>query len=1051
MTRLILRNPLAALVSILILCLLGAVSVFRIPVQMIPDISPRRIMVDTNWPGATPQDVEQEILIEQEKYLRAIPGLVRLSSNAEFGGGQVELELPAGTSIDEALIHIDNALSQVTDYPETVDRPRIVAESATAEPFLFFGVERLDGATDADSIQRETNWIENVLRPRLERVAGVAKAEVIGGAAQEIHVLLDPLKLSARNLNVGTVRDAIRARNRDVSGGDRDFGKRRYFLRTIGRFADLEDLADLIVARENGTAIRLRDVGSVTMATEEARSVAFADGRPTLLVTIGKRAGANVIAVKEAVTDAVEELNRHALKERGLTMRLLSEDVRYMERSIDNVLSNLIAGSVLAAVVLLLFLRSIPATAAAAASMPVCTLATLLVLAAAGRSINVISLSGVAFAIGMTLDNSVVALDAIARHLRMGKSKAAATEDGIAEVWPAILSSTLTTVLVFLPVLFITAEAGQLYSDIAIAITGAVLMSMVAALVLVPVVAGRWSVASAAASRGPEKEGMLGVAVRWMLRSARRELAILAVSAAAMVAVMLTMVPPAEYLPEGEEATVFSFMAAPPGHSMDAMQEVWRRIDPLLSRQVGAADTDAETGIPPLRVNLSFIRPGFIRFVTEPMNPADTDALIANVTKRMRAIPGMRGFAARGSIFSGNSGGARAIRLELSGGDLTTLYATALTVLDRAGDLFPEGQVNSDPSPPTLAMSQPFLELHPNWERAGEMGIGLAELGYTLRAYSDGAFADEYLLNDEKLDIQLRVAGVLGRDRQGFADLVLHTGRGAPVPLSSLAELRETVGASSIARIDGLRTVTLTIIPPRSVALESGIAAVRTDLVDRLRAEGVIPDGMSTRITGAGGSLDELRSALAGGFLLALAITYLVLVAVFSHWGYPLIIMAVVPTGIGGGLVGLWLYNLAAGLPGGFGPPQPFDVLTMMGFLVLVGTVVNNPILIVEQAAVNRRTHGMSGAEAIADALQSRLRPILITTVTTIAGLIPMVAVSSAGTELYRGLGLVVLCGLLISSLVTVTVLPVVLSLVFRLSDRLGAKAHDRGMAQAGD
>lgn len=1043
MTRLILRNPLAALVSVLILCLLGAVSVFRIPVQMIPDISPRRIMVETNWPGATPQDVEQEILIEQEKYLRAIPGLVRLSSSAEFGGGQVELEFPSGASIDEALIHIDNALSQVTDYPETVDRPRIVAESATAEPFLFFGVERLDGAADAESIQRETNWIENVLRPRLERVAGVAKAEVIGGAAQEIHILLDPLKLSARNLNVGTVRDAVRARNRDVSGGDRDFGKRRYFLRTIGRFADLEDLAELIVARENGTAIRLRDVGSVRMATQEARSVAFADGRPTLLIAIGKRAGANVIAVKDAVTGAVEDLNRHALKERGLAMRLLSEDVRYMERSIDNVLSNLIAGSALAAVVLLLFLRSVPATAAAAASMPVCTLATLLVLAASGRSINVISLSGIAFAIGMTLDNSVVALDSIARHLRMGKSKAAATEDGIAEVWPAILSSTLTTVLVFLPVLFITAEAGQLYSDIAIAITGTVVMSMVAALVLVPVVAGRWSVAPAAA-KGPEKEGALGVAVRWMLRSARRELAILAASAAAMVAVLLHMVPPAEYLPEGEEATVFSFMAAPPGYSMDAMQEVWRQIDPLLSRQVGATATDAETGIPPLRVNLSFIRPGFIRFVTEPLNPAETDALIANVTKRMRAIPGMRGFAARGSIFSGNSGGARAIRLELSGGDLTSLYATSLAVLDRAGDLFPDGQVNSDPSPPTLAMSQPFLELHPNWERAGEMGIGLTELGYTLRAYSDGAFADEYLLNDEKLDVHLRVAGGLGRDRQSFADLVLHTGRGAPVPLSSLAELRETVGASSIARIDGLRTVTLTIIPPRSVALETGIAAVRTDLVETLRAEGVIPEGMSTRITGAGGSLDELRSAMTGGFLLALAITYLVLVAVFSHWGYPLIIMAVVPTGIGGGLVGLWLYNAAAGLPGGFGAPQPFDVLTMMGFLVLVGTVVNNPILIVEQAAANRRDRGMSGAEAIAEALQSRLRPILITTVTTIAGLIPMVAVPSAGTELYRGLGLVVLCGLLISSLVTVTVLPVVLSLVFRLSDRLGALAGDR-------
>ncbi|ALG72584.1 hypothetical protein VY88_17375 [Azospirillum thiophilum] len=1057
MTRLILRNPLVAVVSILILCLLGAVSVFRIPVQMIPDISPRWISVETDWPGATPQDIEQEILIEQEKYLRLVPGLVRLYSRAEFGFGLVEMEFPAGVPVDEALVHIDNALSQVTDYPETVDRPRIVAESSSANPFLFYGIERLDGASDAASLQRETNWIENTLRPRLERVSGVAKAEVSGGAAQEIHIDLDPLKLAARGLGVGTVRDAIRARNRDMSAGDRDFGKRRYFLRTIGRFEDLEDLADLIVARENGTAVRLRDVGTVRMATREARSFAFADGRPTMMISIGKRAGANVIAIKQAMDATVEELNRHALKERGLSMRLLSEDVRYMVRSIDTVLDNLIAGSLLAGVVLLAFLRSVPATAVAAAGMPVCTLATLLVLAASGRSINVISLSGIAFAIGMTLDNSVVALDSIARHLRLGKSRAAATVDGIAEVWPAILSSTLTTVLVFLPVMFLRMEAGQLYSDIAIAITGAVTASMLVALTLVPVVAGRWSVATPERSpperQRPERgrletDGRLDGAVRWMLRGVRRELAILAATAAAMTGALLYMVPPAEYLPEGEEATVFSFMSAPPGYNMDTMLELWRQIDPLLSRQVGAERT--VDGIPPLRVNLSFIRPGFIRFVSEPLDPADTDALIAAVTQRMRAIPGIRAFAARGSIFSGNGGGARAISLELSGGELKPLYATALTVLDRAGDLFPDGQVNSDPTPPTLAMSQPFLELRPDWDRAGEMGIGLAELGYTLRAYSDGAFADEYLLNDEKLDVYLRVADGIGRDRQGFADLVLHTGRGAPVPLSSLADLRETVGSSMISRIDGLRTVTLTIIPPRDVALETGIAAVERDLVGRLRAEGVIPAAMSTRITGAGGALEELREAMTGGFLLALAITYLVLVAVFAHWGLPLIIMAVVPTGIGGGLVGLWLYNLAAGSWDWMGAPQPFDVLTMMGFLVLVGTVVNNPILIVERAAENRKLHGMGGADAIAEALHSRLRPILITTVTTIAGLVPMVGVPSAGTELYRGLGLVVLCGLLISSIVTVTVLPVVLSLIFRAGDRIAALAAERRMRADG-
>ncbi|MCG5240286.1 efflux RND transporter permease subunit [Azospirillum doebereinerae] len=1049
MFRLILANPIVFLIGILIVCLFGAVSVFRIPIQMIPDVSPRVVSVETVWPGATPQDVEQEILVEQEKHLRRIPGLVRLASNAEFGTGSVELEFPPGLDINEALIRINNALSQVTGYPDTVDEPRIVAESVSDDPFLYFGVERLPGrpdasASNAQDVQRETNWVETTLRPRLERVPGVSNVRVIGGAPQEIHIQLDPLKLAARRLNVGDVRDAIRLRNRDVSGGDKEFGKRRYFLRTIGRFGDLEALNDLIVAQENGAHIRLRDVGHATLGTEEPRNLAFADGKPALLIGIGKRVGANVIAVKDSVLAAADELNRHALKDRGLTMRLLSEDVRYMEQSIRNVLENLVLGGGLAALVLLLFLRSLPATVIAAAGMPICVLATLLVLAAAGRSVNVISLSGIAFAIGMTLDNSIVALDNISRHLDRGKPRFAATLDGITEVWPAILSSTLTTVMVFLPVLLLDREAGQLYSDIAVAISGSIVMSMLVAMTIVPMAASRWPLAAPEPGRlgrlldrlGAGFTGATAAGVRWVLHGLGRELAVMAAAVALVAAIIAWMVPPAEYLPEGEEATVFSFVSAPPGYSMNTMMEIWRGIDPALSGRVGAApESGTVDGVPPLAVNLSFVRPGFMRFVTEPLSAADTQTLIKAVTEKLRAVPGMRAFAARGSIFSGNSGGSRAIKVELSGGDLRTLYATSLAVLDRAGRLFENGQVNSDPSPPTLNMSQPLLELHPDWERASELGISLTELGYALRAYADGAFADEYILNDEKLDIYLRVAADANRDRQDFENLSLYTGKGVPVPISTLAELRETVGSSSIARVDGLRTVTLTIMPPRSVALETGIALVREKLLDGLRTEGVIPDAITTRITGASGELEEIRAAMTGGFVLAAIIAYLVLVAVFAHWGYPLIIMAVVPTGISGGLLGLWLFNaLGAHLDAvGLAPTQqPFDVLTMLGFLVLIGAVVNNPILIVERAAENRTRKGMAIADAVEEALRLRLRPIMISTVTTIFGLVPLVLIPSAGTELYRGLGLVVLFGMLFSSLVTITVLPVALSLVFR-------------------
>lgn len=1046
MFRLILEKPLVFLIGILIICLLGVVSVLRIPVQMIPDVTPRQVSVETSWPGAAPEDVEREIILEQERVLRGIPDLERMTANAEFGAATVELEFPAGVPIAEALVRVNNALAQVSGYPDTADEPRVVAESVSDDPFMYFSVERL--AADGQAVQTETNWVENTLRPRLERVPGVANVRVIGGAERQIHILLDPVKLSARRLSVGDVRDALRARNRDLSGGDKDFGKRRYFLRTIGRFSDVEALNDLILKEENGAHIRLRDVGRAEMATEEPKSMAFTNGTPIILLGIGKQAGANVITVRDDVVAAVDDLNRQMLKGRGLTMRLLTEDVRYVEQSVRAVVNDLLLGAVLAALALFAFLRSPSATLIGAAGLPICVLAAFLILLSAGRTINVISLSGIAFAIGMTVDNSVVALENISRHLAMGKSRFTAALDGVGEVWPAILSSTLTTVMVFIPVLFLEMEAGQLYSDIAVAISGSILMSMVVAVVVVPMAANRWLVPPSPAARAKGDGWFTALtvrAVRWSVDGLGRQLAILAVTLAATATIMLTMVPPAEYLPEGEEATVFGFMATPPGTSMAAMMEIWQEIDPILTRAAQAPEGgEAVEGIPPLSLNLSFIRPGFMRFVVEPKTPEDAQALIMALTRTMRSFPGVRAFAAKGSIFSGNSGGARAISVELSGGggSLETLYATSLTVLDRARDLYDGVQVNSDPSPPTLSLSQPVLEIHPNWERASELGVSQTELGYTLRAYADGAFADEFILDDDKIDMMLRVDPAANSGRHEFETLVLYTGRGEPVPVSTVAEIRETVGSSTIARVDGQRTVTLTIIPPRAVALETAIAQVRDTLLPALRAEGVIPDAIATRIAGAGSAFDEIRSALAGGFALALAITYLVLVAVFGHWGFPLIIMAVVPLGISGGLAGLWLFNAAGAHLDLIGwPPlhQPFDVLTMLGFLILIGTSVNNPILIVEYAVENMKRRGMTVTEAVVDAVHLRLRPILITTVAAIVGLAPLVMIPSPGTELYRGLGVVVMFGLLFSTLVSLIVLPVVLALVFRLPARSAA------------
>ena len=328
-------------------------------------------------------------------------------------------------------------------------------------------------------------------------------------------------------------------------------------------------------------------------------------------------------------------------------------------------------------------------------------------------------------------------------------------------------------------------------------------------------------------------------------------------------------------------------------------------------------------------------------------------------------------------------------------------------------------------------------------ERAAELGVTQDQLGYTLWAYSDGAFVDEFYLDDDKLDMYLySTQGAIAKPAD-LQSVMLHTRDGA-VQLSSLARVEEVVGVNSIRRVNGMRTVTLGIIPPRSVALESGVEIVKRDLIGALRERGEIPPEISTTITGASTALEETRAEMGGNFLLAIFIAYLLMVAVLSHWGYALVIMTTVPIGISGGLIGLWLLNAVGGNLDWLGLDpftQPFDVITMLGFLILIGTVVNNPILIVERAAREIEEQGMGIREAVREATRTRLRPVMMSTITTVFGLSPLVLLPGAGAELYRGLGAIVLFGLLFSSFITLTVLPVLLTAFFKLAQRFSRAA----------
>ena len=491
-------------VSVLIICILGIFAALRIPVQMIPDLDVRTIGIRTSWPGATPQDVEKEILVEQEDYLRNLPTLSRITATASNGSAEIELEFPFGTDVTEMMIRVNNALSQVPSYPENVDEPTIYANSFSGNYFMFFSAEALPGNPRQLEMDMTLDFMEDNVKPRLASVAGVSEVAVWGGEERQIQILVDPARLAQRGLSLPDLRAAVRSRNLDRSGGTIESGKREYLLRTIGRFENIDEVSQLILARRGDQVIRLSDVAQVKLGQFEKRTIARYNGAPHIFIALRREPGSNVIDIKRLMSAEIAAINRELLEPAGMQIKPIADDVRYVEESVQNVWQNLILGALLATAVMYLFLRSFRATLVGVMGIPICIIVAFLGLLLAGRTVNVISLAGIAFAIGMTLDNSIVVLESIELERRRGAGRFEAALNGVRQVWPAVFASTMTTVLVFIPVAFVEQEAGQLYSDVAIAISAAILASMLVAVTVLPAAAARLSLGKGQGGRAGE-------------------------------------------------------------------------------------------------------------------------------------------------------------------------------------------------------------------------------------------------------------------------------------------------------------------------------------------------------------------------------------------------------------------------------------------------------------------------------------------------------------------------------------------------------------------
>ncbi|MFO8083311.1 MAG: efflux RND transporter permease subunit [Desulfobacterales bacterium] len=1036
------QKPVTVTVGVILLILFGILSLFRIPIQLTPNVDLPEISIETVWKGASPVEVEREITDVQEDELKNLEGLKEMKSESLDSNSYINLMFEIGTNTDDALLRVSNKLDQVKQYPSGAEKPVVKSGGRREQAIAWMILRGLEGYTG--NLKHEYDFLDEHVKPSLERISGVSSVNIYGGQERELHVIVDPNALAARRISIPELMTALNVENQNISAGSFDEEKRRYIVRTLGEYQNEIDAEKVIIKREMGIPVTVADVARVELGYEDPDVVVRHIGTPTIVMNAVREPGTNVLVVMERLQQAMEKLNEGILKDRQLAIEQVYDETSYIYSAIDLVKQNIYLGGSLAVLVLLVFLRNFSSTLIVAIAIPISVIGTFLVMTLMGRNINVVSLAGISFAIGMVVDNSIVIFENIFRHREMGKSKIQAAYDGTVEVWGAVLASTLTTVAVFLPIVFVEEEAGQLFRDIAIAISSSVVLSLIVSLTVIPTLSAK--ILGRVARKETERKKRNPVAglasafadgisrfIYWMCGyvTARLGVAILLIILA--VGFVWALIPQTEYLPEGNREILFGILLPPPGYNIEELENIAREVEadivPLVERGDHKSELAEQLGLPPSS-NFFYVARGqqvFMGVVSKIQER--TRELIPYVYQALSKIPGMIAIVQQPGLFSTEIGKGRSIEIEIKGPDLDQLIELGRQVFGNARQVIPSAQIRPIPG---LDLGNPEMQVIPVRDRLTRAGMTTSQLGVTVSAMVDGAIASNYRLFGDEIDLVIKSEeGSINRT-QDLAQVPVITPAGNKVTLGSLADIRLEEGPTQINHLDAQRAIVIQVIPPPEIALETAMDEILKKVVDPIRNSDKLSGFYSIDLGGTADDLTRTRSALQWNFILALVISYLLMSALFENFFYPLIIMFSVPLAAAGGFVGLFLLNA-------FIIEQALDILTMLGFVILVGIVVNNAILIVHQSLNNIRESSMLPREAIAEAVRTRIRPIYMSTITTVFGLMPLVVSPGAGSEFYRGLGSVVIGGLLVSTIFTIFLIPALFSLALDGMTRLKA------------
>ena len=1007
------KKQVSVLMLVAFILLMGFVALFKLSIDLLPKINVPVAVVNTRYPGAGPLEIEALITRPLEEAVAMVHNMKRVTSVSAEGYSMIIIEFNDGTNMDFATLEMREKIDLIKNYlPEDAMAPMVLKIDPNALPIMLIGV------SGKEELSHLKELAEVKLKPRLERLVGVASVSITGGYDEIIEINVDPQKLSSYGLTLQQLASLLRAENINLPIGEITDGNVNKLIRTVGEFTDLEEIKGLPIPTPLGAMVELNNIADVALVNSDRLQIVKMNGEESIRLTLQKQPVANTVQVANRVNAELHNL-REELE--GIKVEPIIDQSLYIKKAIGNVAKTAIYGGILAVLVLYIFLRSIKTTTVIALAIPISVICTFALMYFSGITLNILSLGGFALGVGMLVDNGIVVIENIHRFSEEGSSAEEASIAGAQEVAMAVSASTLTTIAVFLPIVFVEGMTAQIFRELALTVTYSLLASLLISLTLVPMLASRMMDNENTIIMHKSKvswfsffDGMFDSVLSFYRRllswSLFHRKSIIATSIALFIAAgyLLTIVG-AEYFPEFDEGTFNIDIRLPHGANLEDTEELTKRVEELASQHpevevlftnIGGGDGMFVTDS--LRANRATIDG---RLVPQRERKMSTAEVIDKLRKELQQLVGAEiTITSSSSIMMAGFGGS-AIEVEIRGDDLELLKGTAEDFIKLVEVVEGTREVESN-----FSEGRPQLEMRLKREEAARYGLQSVQVASIVRGYLEGIKATSVKLDGRETSVIVRGEEYLKSSLGNFLQVPIPTPLGITVPFQQIGELRESRGPNAIRRTDQVRSITVS-----AAIINRDLNSVVLDIEKKLETYS-LPEGFSYYFRGQREQLIEAFGSLYLVVILAIILVYMILASLFQSFIHPFTIMFSVPLAFTGAAIGLFVTG------------RPISVPGLIGAVVLAGIVVNNGIVLIDYINLLRHK-GIGRAEAILEAGQTRVRPILMTTFTTVLGLLPLAKGYGEGAEAQAPMATVVIGGLLSATLLTLVVIPVIYSL----------------------